>query len=404
MNLIYIASLDFYTKPNPSYHLMTTMLEDVLAAGHTVNLIGCSENGIDKHIPDELLKFDNFKYSLIDVPNVKKSAFVKRYIEGIKYSLKVNKELKKVVESGDVIFVQSSPTVLYTLLFARKQAKNKKIIYNVQDMFPGSSIASGVMNQRWMQKIFFWLQKIAYKKADVITAISDDMKDKLSEQGVPEDKIRVIVNWFDNKSVHYVPWEENRFVKKYNLSGDKFYVQYAGTMGYVFDYETVLAVAQALKPFDDIVIQMIGEGSQKQDFISKAQEMKLDNIEFLPLESQDMVSDVYSACSVCFIPLKKGIIGNSVPSKAGLLMACKKAIVTTADAGSHYCKFIEENRIGKAVSCDLPDEAVKAILYFYNDREKCTKYGENGYNYGRDLYSRDNNMKKYLSLFRECSK
>ena len=334
MKLIYIASLDFYTKPNPSFHLMTTMLEDVLSAGHSVDLIGCAENGVDKHIPDELEKFDTFKYSLIDVPNVKKSAFIKRYIEGIKYSWKVRKELKKIITDGDVIFVQSSPTVLYTLLFAKKQAKNKKIIYNVQDMFPGSSIASGVMNQKWMQKVFFMLQKFAYKNADVITAISDDMKDKLIEQGVPENKIKVIVNWFDDKSVHQVKWDENRFVKKYNLSQDKFYIQYAGTMGYVFDYKMVIEVARCLTHNEKIVFQMIGEGSQKQAFIDEADRLGLDNIQFLPLESQDMVSDVYSACSVCFIPLKKGVIGNSVPSKAGLLMACKKAIVTSADKGS----------------------------------------------------------------------
>ena len=267
MKLIYIASLDFYTKPNPSFHLMTTMLEDVLSAGHSVDLIGCAENGVDKHIPDELEKIDTFKYSLIDVPNVKKSAFIKRYIEGIKYSWKVRKELKKIITDGDVIFVQSSPTVLYTLLFAKKQAKNKKIIYNVQDMFPGSSIASGVMNQKWMQKVFFMLQKFAYKNADVITAISDDMKDKLIEQGVPENKIKVIVNWFDDKSVHQVKWDENRFVKKYNLSQDKFYIQYAGTMGYVFDYKMVIEVARCLTHNEKIVFQMIGEGSQKQAFI-----------------------------------------------------------------------------------------------------------------------------------------
>lgn len=402
MNLIYIASLDFYTKPNPSFHLMTTMLEDVLSAGHSVSLIGCAENGVDKHIPDELEKFDTFKYSLIDVPNVKKSAFVKRYIEGIKYSWKVKKELKKIIDDGDVIFVQSSPTVLYTLLFAKKQAKNKKIIYNVQDMFPGSSIASGVMNQKWMQKVFFMLQKIAYKNADVITAISDDMKDKLVEQGVPENKIKVIVNWFDDKSVHPVKWDENRFVKKYNMSKDKFYIQYAGTMGYVFDYKMVIEVARCLTHNEKIVFQMIGEGSQKQTFMDEAKSLELDNIQFLPLESQDMVSDVYSACSVCFIPLKKGVIGNSVPSKAGLLMACKKAIVTSADKGSKYCAMINDNLIGKAVSSDNFDDAINALTYFYNNREKCIEYGENGYNYGHDLYSRDKNMKEYLSLFENC--
>ena len=56
-------------------------------------------------------------------------------------------------------------------------------------------------------------------------------------------KIFEIVNWFDDMTVQEISWEDNRFVKKYNLSEHKFYVQYAGTMGYVFDYEMVLTVA-----------------------------------------------------------------------------------------------------------------------------------------------------------------
>lgn len=64
---------------------------------------------------------------------------------------------------------------------------------------------------------------------------------------------------------------------------------------------------------------MIGFGSQYDQFIAEAKERRLDNIVFYPLEPQPMVPHVYSACSICFIPLKRDIIGNSVPSKAGLL-------------------------------------------------------------------------------------
>ena len=294
--------------------------------------------------------------------------------------------------------------MLYNLLNARKFAGSEKVIYNIQDMFPGSSIASGVMPQKWMQNIFYRLQKIAYNKSDYITVISEDMKNKVIEQGVSADKITVIVNWFDDTSVHSVKWEDNRFAAKYNMDPEKFYVQYAGTMGYVFDYKMVLAVAEKLKNHKDIEIQMIGEGSQKQIFIQEAENAGLDNIKFLPLEPQEMVSDVYSACSVCFIPLKKGIIGNSVPSKAGLLMACKRPIVTSVDEGSDYFNMINGNHAGIAVSTDDPDMAVKALLEFYNNRKLCEEYGEKGYLYGHELYSRSNNMNKYLGFFKEVIK
>lgn len=402
MKLLYIASIDFYTKPNPSYHLMTTMLEDLLEAGIEVQFVGCEEDGVEKHIPDFLEGKSGFSYYLIPCPKVEKSNFIRRYLEGIRYAKAVGRYIKNSIHDCDVIFVQSSPTVLYTLYYARKYAEKKQIIYNVQDMFPGSSIASGVMSQKWMQRIFYSLQKIAYKKADVITAISEDMKTKLMEQGVSEDKIRVIVNWFDDSSVHEVAWADNRFVKKYELDPNTFYVQYAGTMGYVFDYKMVLQVAERLKNHQDIVFQMIGEGSQKKAFIQAAEEKQLDNIVFLPLEPQEMVSDVYSACSVCLIPLKKGIIGNSVPSKAGLLTACKRAIVTSVDKDSDYYNMIDKYA-GVSASNDDPDAVAEAIIRLKNDREECKAFGKNGYDYGHELYSRSNNMKVYIDLIRTCA-
>ncbi len=402
MKLMYIASLDFYTKPNPSFHLMTTMLEDVLNNGTEVLLLGCSEEGIAKHIPDFLEKHPLFSYHLVPCPKEKKAAFAKRYLNGIHYSNKIGKLIKRYIKECDMVFVQSSPTVLYTLHYARKYAGNKKVIYNVQDMFPGSSIASGVMTQKWMQTVFYRLQKIAYKKADVITAISEDMKNKLIEQGVPASKIKVIVNWFDDSSVHEVPWVENRFVKKHNMRPDIFYVQYAGTMGYVFDYKIVMKVAEILKEHKDIVFQMIGEGSQKEAFIQAVKEKGLDNIVFLPLEPQEMVSDVYSACSVCFIPLKKGVIGNSVPSKAGLLMACKRAIITSVDKNSDYYNMVDEYA-GIAADNDDPDKIAQAVIYMKDNHDVCTQYGISGYEYGHELYSRSNNMKQYLDLFKECA-
>ena len=54
MKMLYIASIDFYTKPNPSYHLMTTMLEDLLDSGIEIQFVGCEEDGVEKHIPDFL--------------------------------------------------------------------------------------------------------------------------------------------------------------------------------------------------------------------------------------------------------------------------------------------------------------------------------------------------------------
>ena len=269
MNLLIFATGDFYTKPNPSFHLLTTLINDMLNAGIHIFFVGIEEEGLNKHIPDEFENNPNFEYSLVKAKKIKKTSFVSRYLHGIKYAYDAKKIIKKYISNTDVVFARSSPTVLFNILTVRKVSKDVKILYGIQDMFPGSTIASGKMPNKLMQKFFFCLQKKAYEKSSIITVISEDMKTKLLEQGVPEEKIRVIVNWFDDKSVREIPRKDNLFIKKYNMQRDQFYVQYAGTMGYVFDYNMVLSVARLLQEHDDIIFQMIGEGSQKtaQDVI-----------------------------------------------------------------------------------------------------------------------------------------
>ena len=399
MKLLYFASTSFYQKPNPSFHLMYAMISDLLERGDSIYFVGPKLNILERHIPPEFINHRNFHYRLILKKIVNKNDFKLRYFNGIKYAYDSAKYLKEFMPYCDVVFVQSSPTMLYNVCIAKHYVNQQKIVMNVQDMFPGSSIASGVMSQKWMQKIFFYLQKIAYKKADVIVGISEDMRDKIIEQGVPIEKTDVILNWFDDRSVHQVDWDKNRFVKKYNMNPLRFYVQYAGTMGFVFDYKMIVHVAEILKEYPNIEFQMIGTGSQKDDFIKMVRDKRLNNITFLPLEPQSMVSDVYSACSVCLIPLKHGVIGNSVPSKAGLLMECHKPIITSSDKGCKYLKEIEQNEIGIACSDDNPNSVANAILDLYNNPSKCKQMGEKGYNYGHRLYSRTYNMDKYIKLF-----
>ena len=388
-----------FDTPGPSNHLLKALIEDMIASGISVHLIQGSIKKINEEIPSDLKALDGFTYDTLHRKDIAKSNFIKRYVEEIIYVIRSYRYWKKV-DDTDIVFVRSCPTSIYAILLA-KIFLRKPVLYGVQDMFPGSAVNSGVIQNKIIANIFYLLQKIAYKKSDAITVISEDMKSKVIEQGVPDKKIYSIVNWFDDRSVHEIPWKENRFVKKYNLSKSKFYVQYAGTMGYVFDYKMVLNVAELLKEYKEIEFQMIGQGSQKNSFMKEKENRGLNNIVFYSLEPQDMVSDVYSTCSICLIPLKKGIIGNSVPSKAGLLMACNRTIVNSVDEDSNYYKIFNEKEIGISVSNDNPSEVANAILNLYNDNVKRKQMAKNGHDFGEQHYSRSVNTKKFIELFKK---
>ena len=180
-----------------------------------------------------------------------------------------------------------------------------------------------------------------------------------------------------------------------------FYVQYAGTMGFNFDYKLVIEVANLLKNYKDIVFQMIGQGSQKDDFISAAKQCGLDNIVFLPLEPQEMVSHVYSACSVCLIPLPYGVIGNSVPSKSGLLMACHRVIVNVVDKESDWYDMFEREKIGVSASNKDPKEVAAAILKMKENPELRKQFADNACTFAKGYFSRTVNTKLYEQLYKK---
>jgi hypothetical protein len=53
MNILYFASVDFYQKPNPSFHLMHSMITDLLESNNKINYVGLALEGIEQHIPIE---------------------------------------------------------------------------------------------------------------------------------------------------------------------------------------------------------------------------------------------------------------------------------------------------------------------------------------------------------------
>lgn len=398
--ILFICTEGFDT-PNPSNHLINSLIEDLIENGFNIHLIQSRRTRINEDIPKNLRKYNNLVVDIIDRKIILKNSFIKRYLEEALYSFKCYFKWRKVKEV-DAVFVQSCPTVVFSIILLKLFNKSP-ILYSIQDMWPGSAVESGVLNRKIITIFFYNLQKIAYKYSDILTVISEDMKNKVIEQGVSESKIIPVVNWYDDKTVSEVNWQDNKFVEKYNLSKNMFYVQYAGTMGYVFNYKLILDIAERLILYNDIEFHMIGQGSQREEFVKEVETRQLKNIKFFPLEPQNMVSDVYSACSVCLIPLKRGVIGNSVPSKAGLVMACNRTILNSVDEDSIYFKLFNENKIGISVSNNNSIDASEAILRLYKDQTLCAEYAKKGKIFGEQYYSRKANTIKFIKLFKHLT-
>lgn len=398
MKILYITTEGFDT-PSPNNQMAMTMIDKFLASGFMVHLIESSRKKINADIPQILENREGSSYDIVQRKVIDKTKFVKRFIDEAKYSIQCWKKWRKI-KDNDIVFLQSCPTVVFTILLL-KLFNKKPIVYNVYDVFPGHAYDIGVIKSKLIYNVFKIMQKITYKASTIITVLSEDMKKKIIEQGVEAEKIRIIPPWYNENEIKEIKTEDNKFIQKYKLNTNKFYVQFAGTIGYIFDYKTVIEVAKLLKYKKNIELQIIGDGNTKEKFEREVELCNLENIKFYPLQPLDIVPDVYSACSICFIPLVKGVIGNGVPSKAPLLMACKRVIVNSVEKDSEYYKIFNKNNIGISVNIGDYQGIVDAILYLYKNPEILKQMEINAKTYGEENYTASKNIQKLIDIFYE---
>lgn len=399
MDILFLTTEGFDT-PNANNQMAMVMIREFLKNGNRVHLIQSRREKKFPDIPDMLQNKENLVVETVDRKIVGKKSFVSRYLNELHWVFQSFSHWRKIKKNVDVVFMQSCPTATYQLLLLKLFCR-KPVLFNVYDMWPGNLLELGITNSRILVNIFRWIQRIGFSCCSKIAVLSEDMRQKMIQEGVPEKKLIIIPAWFDDEAVVEVPKEKNRFLKKYQLNQSEFIAQFAGSIGYTFDYKIVLRAAKILSSYKDIRIQIIGDGSFKDDLINEYKELGLSNIDFYPLQPVEIVPDVYSAADIEIIPLRKTTIGVGVPSKAPIVMACRRVIVNAVEEESDYYKLFNDFNMGISVPVENAEKLAEAIVYLYEHREEREGMVERAYKYTCENYSSTVCTQKILSAFTE---
>lgn len=396
MKILYITS-DGFDTPSPNNQMAEVMINDFLENGYEVHLIQSRRTRKFPDIPSSLKGKSGFSCDIVDRKVFDRNKFITRYINDVLYAFSAMKRWCRV-KDADVVYLQSNPTILFPMLLL-KIFKRLPILYCIYDVWPGHAYDIGVVKSKLLYNIFRLLNKPCYKMADAISVMSEDMRSTVISEGASAKKVHIVSPWYDEKTTQEILPEDNKFIKKFNIPQDKFYVQFAGTIGYVFDCETVIEVAKRLSNEKNIVLQIVGDGNVKPQFERKIKEAGLQNIQLYPLQPVELVPDVYSAGNVCLIPLRNGVIFNGVPSKAPILMACKRVVLNSVNIDSHYAHMFTDNNIGFCADIGDYDVLAKKIIELYNSPAELKKTADNAYRYALEHFSSSSNTQKYMDIF-----
>ena len=379
-----------FDKQATSAHLLSAVIEQLCIAGHSVHIIQKNTGGNLPSIPEKLSKYP-VTTDVIPFEAGAKGNLIARYLADLKYI----KACKQYITSDyDAVFIQSTTVAGFAVKAVRKKLPHAIITFNVQDVFPYNAVFGGKLKKNSLVfKVLASVQRYAYKHADHIITISEDMKDTLVSDGVDASKIEVVYNWSYQDS----PYENVDLTPVSHMFNKNFFnVVYAGNIGVMQNVDIMIEAAKLMKDDDSVWFHIIGNGVYKEKLETKAKEYGITNISFWPMQPPELAPAIYSAADVNVIPLVKDVYRTALPSKTATCLACQKPIIFAIGKGSKFGQKIAKEAECQVVEADNPEELVEAIRKVQSG-ETANKEGEFFLNY----CGITDNSRKYAEIIGE---
>lgn len=354
-------------RRTPSEHLLTAIVEALYEKGHTVHILQKSSGGDKPSLPDNMARL-GVTTTCVSQNQAGKSNFVGRYLADLQYVMKCRKYLKTL--EFDRVFMQSSNVAGVQTATLRQLHRNVPLTFNVQDIFPENAVYSRTMKKDSMPyRVLSAIQKKAYRDADRIITISEDMKDQLLELGVDEDKISVIYNWSYQDEV-YDPEQTTSEVVDRLMPEDDFNVVYAGNIGLMQNVEIVVETAAKMKNEPKIRFHIFGDGLYRKKLEARTQELGLENVVFHDMLPAEHAPALYCKADVNIIPLAENIYRTALPSKTATCLACQKPIILAIGEKSRFGHVLSKKTGCKITGSNDAEGMAKAILSIYEEKNE----------------------------------
>ena len=218
----------------------------------------------------------------------------------------------------DVIYVYN-PMGLPGLVF--KAVKRAPFVYDIQDLWPDSIAASGMMRLGGLPlALLHRFFAHVYRSAAKIIVLSPGFKRALEERGVRPDKIEVLYNWCNEDALAADEAGSGRV-------GDTLEIVYAGNMGRPQALGCVIEAARRLESVRPrIRFTFIGGGTEVESL--QAQSAGLANVRFLAQVPQAEIGRFLQQADILLVHLKNApLFAITVPSKVQFYLATGKPIL-----------------------------------------------------------------------------
>jgi glycosyltransferase involved in cell wall biosynthesis len=236
--------------------------------------------------------------------------------------------------------------------------------------------------------------------ASTNVVLGDSMAQRLMDQGILPEKIRVIPNWADGDQIRPIDPENNVLRSEWMLDG-KFVVGYSGNLGRAHEINTILGAAELLRDEKQLAFLVTGGGALHQVLKEKVQRRQLGNVVFKPYQPRERLAESISASDMHLISLKPELEGLIVPSKFYGIAAAGRCCVFIGDPEGELAKFIGREGIGFSISVSDSQSLAGRIMQMIRDRALLRVMGQKAREVFESRFSKSRAVDAWYSLIRD---
>jgi len=356
------------------------MAEWLATRGHEVTVITTPPYYPEWKIWENYSSFSYSRETLNGVKVVRCPLWVPAKQSGLKRILHL---LSFVISAAPIVFWKirtEKPDVIlvvYPYLFAGPWVQlatilsNSKTWLHIQDYEMDAAFELGFFKINWIQRIATRFENRLLQSFDLVSTISERMRDRLKPKGLSIEKTHLFPNWIDTQIIYPMTRNET-FRAKFGLSSDEFVALYAGNMGVKQGLDLVIEVAKRLTDHKRIVFVLCGDGAVKKTLVNEAK--GLDNVKFIPLQPYEQLNNLLNMADVHLLPQRADAADLVMPSKLTGMLASGRPVLATATPGTQVAEFVEN--AGLVIPPGDVQTFVEALLIMAANEKKCLTWGK----------------------------
>ncbi len=286
----------------------------------------------------------------------------------------------------DVVYATSTPLTVGIPALLAWWLRRRRYVFEVRDVWPAVPVAMGIIRNRLAILLFSRLERMIYRGARAIVALSPGMEKMVREAGPGHKPIVTVTNCSDVEL--FRPDLDGAAVRRERRWDGRFICIHTGGVGTVNGLDWIIGAADHLRDDPDFLFVLVGKGNKKELVLAELKRRGLTNLIIVDAMSKNELPRVVAAADVCLVTFMSiPIMEDNSANKFFDSLSAGKPVLLNYSGWQR--EIIEQ--AGAGFGCDLGNEQqfFQRLSELKNDPELRCKMGANARHLALTRFNRD---------------